>query len=81
MSALSLADLPVGGRAKISAFDLPEEIRQRLMEMGLTKGAICTLVRFAPMGDPIEIEIRGFHLSLRKAEAQGIEVTPLAQTP
>jgi len=81
MIAFSLADLPVGGRAKIAAFNLPEEIRQRLMEMGLTKGASCTLVRFAPMGDPIEIEVRGFHLSLRKAEAQGIEVTPLVQTP
>ncbi len=81
MSAFSLADLPVGGRAKIASFNLPEEIRQRLMEMGLTKGATCTLVRFAPMGDPIEIEVRGFHLSLRKAEAQGIEVTPLVQTP
>ena len=81
MSACSLADLPVGGRAKIVAFNLPEEIRQRLMEMGLTKGANCTLVRFAPMGDPIEIEVRGFHLSLRKAEAQGIEVTPLLHSP
>lgn len=80
MSASSLANLPVGGRAKITAFSLPDEIRQRLMEMGLTKGATCTLVRFAPMGDPIEIQVRGFHLSLRKTEAQGIQVTPL-QTP
>jgi Fe2+ transport system protein FeoA len=81
MSALSLADLPVGGCAKIASFNLPEDIRLRLMEMGLTKGAICTLVRFAPMGDPIEIKVRGFHLSLRKTEAQGIEVTPQVQTP
>lgn len=80
MNALSLADLPVGGCAKITAFNLPDEIRQRLMEMGLTKGANCTLVRFAPLGDPIEIQVRGFHLSLRKTEAQGIQVTRL-QTP
>ena len=74
MNALSLADLPVGGRAKITAFSLPDEIRQRLMEMGLTKGVECELLRFAPMGDPLELRVRGYNLSLRKAEAEGVLV-------
>ena len=77
MSAETLAGLAVGGRAKVTGFALGEEIRQRLMEMGLTKGAECQLVRFAPMGDPVEVKVRGYHLSLRKAEAKGIFVQPL----
>jgi Fe2+ transport system protein FeoA len=40
--------------------------------MGLTKGSLCKLVRFAPLGDPLEVEIRGYRLSLRKAEAEGV---------
>jgi Fe2+ transport system protein FeoA len=40
--------------------------------MGLTKGVECTLVRIAPMGDPIEIMVRGYRLSLRKSEASGV---------
>ena len=77
MSAETLAGLAVGGRAKVTGVALGEEIRQRLMEMGLTKGAECQLVRFAPMGDPVEVKVRGYHLSLRKAEAEGILIQPL----
>lgn len=51
--------------------------RQRLLEMGLTVGATFELVRFAPLGDPLEIKLRGYHLSLRRLEAEGIEVEPL----
>jgi Fe2+ transport system protein FeoA len=77
MSAGTLAELSVGGRAKIAGFALEPDLRQRLMEMGLTKGAECQLIRFAPLGDPVEVKVRGYHLSLRKAEAQGILVQPL----
>ena len=77
MSEATLAGLAVGARAKVTGFALGAEIRQRLMEMGLTKGAECQLVRFAPMGDPVEVKVRGYHLSLRKAEAEGILVQPL----
>ena len=44
------------------------------MEMGLTPGAEVQIIRFAPLGDPIEIEVRGYRLSLRKREAEGIQV-------
>ena len=72
MNPRTLASLAVGDRGRISGFELPPEIRQRLLEMGLTKGAACTLVRFAPLGDPLEVEVRGYRLSLRKAEAEGV---------
>ena len=77
MSTPTLAELKVGERAKIADFTLEAEIRQRLMEMGLTKGAECQVVRFAPLGDPVEVKVRGYHLSLRKSEANGILVQVL----
>lgn len=51
-----------------------EEVRQRLMEMGLTKGTLVEVIRLAPLGDPIEISVRGYRLSLRKREAAAIVV-------
>ena len=50
----------------------------RLMEMGLLVGTPVELVRFAPLGDPVEIKVRGYHLTLRKQEAEQILVQPNA---
>jgi ferrous iron transport protein A len=69
-----LADQPVGQLVRIAGFTLPESVRLRLMEMGLTEGAVCRVVRYAPLGDPMEIEVRGYFLSLGKADAGGIRV-------
>ena len=55
---------------------LPPESRPRLMEMGLLVGTQVELVRFAPLGDPVEIKVRGYNLSLRKQEAERILVRP-----
>ncbi len=77
MNAKTLSELRIGDRGKVTGFALTPDIRQRLMELGLTKGAVCELLRFAPMGDPLEVKIRGYNLSLRKAEAQGILVEVL----
>lgn len=52
-------------------------VRRRIMDMGVTPGAELTVERLAPLGDPIEIEVRGYHLSLRKREAAQIAVEPL----
>lgn len=49
-------------------------VRQRLLEMGLTKGTDIEMIRFAPMGDPIEISVRGYRLSLRRIEAESVIV-------
>lgn len=73
----SLSALAPGTRGRVTGFDLLPEARQRLLEMGLTLGAEFEVVRFAPMGDPIDIKVRGYHLSLRKREANGVQVTRL----
>jgi Fe2+ transport system protein FeoA len=48
----------------------------RLLEMGILEGTAIEVVRLAPLGDPIEIELRGYHLSIRKSEAEQIEIAP-----
>ena len=48
--------------------------RKKLLSMGLTKGTVFTLRKIAPLGDPVEIEVRGFYLSLRKAEADILQI-------
>ncbi|MCI0359609.1 MAG: ferrous iron transport protein A [Planctomycetaceae bacterium] len=70
----SLATLEVGSSGKVAAIEGDDEISLRLMEMGLTPGAPFTLIGVAPLGDPLELEIRGYRLSLRKSEAQRIRV-------
>jgi Fe2+ transport system protein FeoA len=70
-----LTSLRAGDKASISRIDLLEADRPRLMEMGLLVGTPVELVRFAPMGDPVEIKVRGYHLSLRRHEAERILVT------
>ena len=72
-----LSALKIGEKARVLGFELPPEHRQRLLEMGLTVGAECEIVRFAPMGDPIDIKVRGYQLSLRKKEASGVRIARL----
>lgn len=75
---MTLADMPISGKGRVSGMTLPPDSQRRLMEMGLTRGATFEVVRFAPMGDPIEIRVRGYHLSLRKSEAAAISVEVLS---
>ncbi len=72
-----LSALAVGERGRIAGFTAPPEQRQRLLEMGLTVGAEFEVVRFAPLGDPMEIKVRGYHLSLRKRDAGGVRIERL----
>lgn len=55
-------------------------LRRRLLELGLLPGTKVTLIRRAPMGDPIELRLRGYSLSIREAEASAVEVTPIHAT-
>ena len=71
-----LASLKVGRAGTIAEICVPPEHRGRLLEMGLIVGTPVELVRFAPLGDPVEIKVRGYHLSLRKHEAEQIWVRP-----
>jgi len=73
-SAEPLSTLPIGQRARVVAFELAPDQRQRLLEMGVTTGTEIQIVRFAPLGDPLEIKVRGSYLSLRKKEAAGVSV-------
>ena len=70
----TLASLQAGTAATITEIRVPAEHRGRLLEMGLLVGTPVELVRFAPLGDPVEIKVRGYHLSLRKHEAEQIWV-------
>jgi Fe2+ transport system protein FeoA len=63
-----------GIAATVAEINLPPASRPRLMEMGLLVGTTVELVRFAPMGDPVEIKVRGYNLTLRKHEAEQILV-------
>lgn len=69
-----LSTLAVGARATVAEIRVPAEDRPRLLEMGLLAGTAVELVRFAPLGDPVEIKVRGYHLTLRKHEAEMILV-------
>ena len=70
----SLADLREGQSATIVEVSGDDAIAVRLMEMGLTDGERVKLIGFAPMGDPLEITIRGYRLSLRCSEAKRVVV-------
>ena len=70
----SLAALPVGGTAVVSRVHGERAVVRRLLEIGLVPGTSVTLQRVAPMGDPIELKVRNFALSIRRSEALGIDV-------
>ncbi|MDH3727754.1 MAG: ferrous iron transport protein A [Myxococcales bacterium] len=72
----SLADLPLGQAAEIVSIDCDRVISRRLMEMGLLPGTKVRVVRVAPLGDPIELHVRDYALSVRRAEAARIAVAP-----
>ncbi len=69
-----LTSVGVGQAATVAEIKLPPANRPRLMEMGLLVGTKVELVRFAPLGDPVEIKVRGYNLTLRKHEAEQIFV-------
>jgi ferrous iron transport protein A len=71
-----LSDVPVGGSAVVRAMTGERFVTRRLMEMGLTPGIEVRVLRRAPMGDPIELRLRRYSLSIRRADAATIEVEP-----
>lgn len=72
----TLDQLSPGQRVRVARVTGTGALRRRLMDMGLIPGVEIELLRAAPLGDPLEYKLRGYHLSLRKIEAQGIEVEP-----
>jgi ferrous iron transport protein A len=76
MIPLPLTALKIGAAGTVSEIKLRPDQRGRLLEMGLLVGTPVQLVRFAPLGDPLEIKVRGYHLTLRRHEAEQIWVQP-----
>jgi len=72
-----LAELAVGGRCRVLEVAATDAVGTRLLEMGLTPGVELAVVSAAPLGDPIELEVRGYRLSVRKSEAALVTVEVL----
>jgi ferrous iron transport protein A len=73
-SGSTLADLQVGQRAIVTDVDGEGRMTVRLLEMGFVPGVVVALIKRAPLGDPLELRLRGYHVSLRRAEARAIRV-------
>lgn len=70
----TLRDVRIGQTVKVVKLHGEGAVKRRIMDMGLTKGVAVTVRKLAPLGDPIEVTVRGYELSLRKADAEMIEV-------
>jgi len=70
----TLRDVPVGTTAKVVKLNGEGATKRRIMDMGVTKGIDIYVRKVAPLGDPVEVTVRGYELSIRKEDAQMIEV-------
>lgn len=70
----SLKDVKIGGKCRVVKLHGEGAVRRRIMDMGITKGVEVSVRKVAPFGDPIEVTVRGYELSLRKEDAEMIEI-------
>lgn len=70
----TLDQLPRGAAGRVLRVEGEDDVWLRILEMGIVRGTLVTVVKFAPLGDPLELRLRGHHLSLRRAEASRIHV-------
>ena len=70
----TLKDVSIGQTVKVKKLNGEGPVKRRIMDMGITKGTQVFVRKVAPLGDPVEVTVRGYELSLRKADAQMIEV-------
>jgi Fe2+ transport system protein FeoA len=72
---MNLSKLKVGDKAKVVALNVSDkEVRRHLLDMGVTRGVVVKIIRKAPMGDPVDIELRDYELCISKKELEQIEV-------
>lgn len=71
---MHLGEVEIGYRARVQRVDGVDDISIRLLEMGLTPGVLVSILGSAPFGDPIEVDVRGYRLSLRRSEAARVQV-------
>ncbi|MGP1442197.1 MAG: FeoA family protein [Anaerovoracaceae bacterium] len=69
-----LSEIKVGSKVKVLKLHGEGALKRRIMDMGITKGTEIFIRKVAPLGDPMELTVRGYELSIRKSEAQNIEV-------
>ena len=74
---MTLKDALIGQAVKVVKLECTGPLRRRIMDMGITKGVEITIRKVAPLGDPLELTVRGYELSIRKTEAEAIEVEAL----
>ena len=77
---MTLKDLPIGKTATVTTVGGEGALRQHFLDMGLIPKADVTMVKFAPMGDPVEVRIHGYELTLRLADAEKIEIDKIRDT-
>ena len=70
----TLREVPIGGTAKVKKLHGEGAVKRRIMDMGITKGVEIKVQKVAPLGDPMEVTVRGYQLSIRKADAEMVEV-------
>jgi len=75
-AVVTLDRLPVGSTGRVASVEGSGPVARRLMEMGVVPGAPVRVVKFAPLGDPLEVRVRNYHLALRRGEAETITVVP-----
>ena len=73
---MTLNEVEIGGTCTVTKLNDSGEIRRRIMDMGITKGAKVSVLKIAPLGDPIDLSVRGYRLSIRRSDAASIEVVP-----
>ena len=70
----TLRDVPIGSTARVVKLTGEGQVKRHIMDMGITKGVDITVRKVAPLGDPLEVTVRGYELSLRKSEAEHVLV-------
>lgn len=75
----SLNDLKPGQKGVVLSIDTMGALKRRLVDMGITPGVVIMIRKVAPLGDPIEINLRGYELTIRKTEAHNIKIKPVEE--
>ena len=68
----SLAEMKIGESGVVDSINITGIIRRRIIDMGLTKGSTVTIEKVAPLGDPIDVKVKDFHIAIRKSDAKNI---------
>jgi ferrous iron transport protein A len=76
----TLRNVKVGSTVKVVKVHGEGAVRRRIMDMGITRGTVLYVRKVAPLGDPVELNVRGYELSIRKADAEMVEIEPVPES-